>query len=382
MMRQKALATILLTIFLFSLEVQTQDSPERRGRGFAPDSLWDLLGAPRFKTLQGKIQVTVFLPNGSHSWTAELWADENRSRGQVWLPHPEGPRQIVTFTLPEGFWVWLPFAKRAIRYEGGEFPSWRDMWQIRTDKLDMAKSNYNLRVVGRDRISGYFCLILQMEPKVKGNATRKIWVHPPTRLPLQVERYSPDGRLEIRVTLTEAKINEPLPVMILDPTVPSDWTVQTLSMQRKKVSLGQADEVLGFTPVLPTWVPPGYLLEGIFAIGEHRWKMAHIVYTDGIGVISIFQHPTPPKRRPPLRGSPFPPPPPRKPFGQPPPGSPPPHGSPPRGSPPFGGASPIQQMFPNRIAFREVGNLTVILISEVSQDWLEKMASSMSSAAR
>lgn len=376
MMRPKALATIILTIMVTALgEVRPQDFSNRQRRDFSSGSLWDLLGTPRFKTLQGKIQVTVFLPEGALNWTADLWADENRSRGQVFLPHPEGMRQIVTFTLPDGFWVWLPFAKRAIRYEGSEFPSWRDIWQIRMDKLDMAKSNYTLRVIGRDKISGYFCLVLQMEPKAKGNATRKIWVHPPTRLPLQVERYSPDGRLEIRVTLTEAKINEPLPVMILDPTVPPDWTVQTLPLQRKKVDLGQANEILGFTPVLPTWVPTGYVLEGIFALGEHRWKLAHIVYTDGIGVISIFQHPKPPKRQPPMMGPPFPPPP-KKPPG------PPPHGRPPFGGLPTGGAPPLQQMFPHRVAFREVGNLIVVMVSEVSQEWLDKMANSLLQAAR
>ncbi|MCX7643033.1 MAG: hypothetical protein N2116_04405 [Armatimonadetes bacterium] len=380
MMKLRALAAIFLTIAVIALgEIHPQDSPDRRRRILTPDSLWDLLGAPRFKTLQGKIQVTVFLPTGAHSWTAELWADENRSRGQVWLPHPEGPRQIVTFTLPDGFWVWLPFAKRAIRYEGGEFPSWRDMWQIRTDKLDMAKSNYTLRLVGRDRISGHFCLVLLMEPKAKGNAIRKIWIHPPTRLPLQVERYSTDGQLEIRVTLTEAKINEPLPVMILDPSVPPDWTVQTLPLRRKRVDLRQADEILGFTPLLPTWLPPGYMLEGIFALGERRWKIAHIVYTDGIGVISIFQHPAPPKRKPPVGWSPSPP---KKPFGHPSPGGFSPQVGPSRGGPPPGIAPPIQQMFPHRIVVRELGNLTVILISEVSQDWLERMANSMSLAAR
>jgi len=368
MMRPRALATILLTITLLSLGwVQTQSSSEyQRGRS-VPGSLWDLIGSPRFKTLQGKIKVTVFLPEGARTWTADLWADENRSRGQISLPHPEGPRQVVTFNLPDGFWVWLPFEKRAFKYEGSEFPSWRDIWQIRTDKLDLAKSNYTLKVVGRDKVSGYFCLVLRMEPKAKGNAIRKIWVHPPTRLPLQVERYSPDERLEIRVTLTDVKINEPLPVMIFDPTVPPDWTVQTLPIQRKKVDLERAGEVLGFTPLLPSWLPPGYVLEGIFALGEHRWKMAHIVYTDGIGVISIFQHPAPPKRNPPAMGTPFPP------------------NKPPHRHPPFGGARgipPIGRLFPQRVAFREVGGLRVVLVSEVSQEWLDKVANSLSPAAR
>ena len=182
MVRTKALATTLLTIFIVAF-VGSQESTWRH-REFKSEALWNLLVSPKFKTLQGKIKVTVFLPEGSRSWEMDLWADENRSRVQFDLPHPEGRRKIITFTLPNEVWVWLPFAKKAIRTEGSGFPSWRDMWQIRTDKLGMAKANYTLRFIGRDKIAEHFCLALQLEPKVKGNAVRKIWVHPPTRLPL------------------------------------------------------------------------------------------------------------------------------------------------------------------------------------------------------
>ncbi|MFN4179070.1 MAG: hypothetical protein ACK4I8_02055, partial [Armatimonadota bacterium] len=74
MMRLKVLAAILLTITVIALGgVQPQDLLRYQRRGSAPGSPWDLLGTPRFKTLQGKIQVTVFLPEGARSWTAELW---------------------------------------------------------------------------------------------------------------------------------------------------------------------------------------------------------------------------------------------------------------------------------------------------------------------
>ncbi|MCS7263880.1 MAG: hypothetical protein NZ805_03500 [Armatimonadetes bacterium] len=364
MMRVKVSAFLLIVaVIALGLGEITSAQGERRDP-------WRLLTTPQFSSLQGKVQVTAFLPEGSRTWTMDLWADENSSRVQFTLPHPDGPRQIITITLPNAVWVLLPFAKRSIRYEGSGLPSWRDMWQIRTDKIDMAKNNYNLKVVGRDRIAGYFCLVLQLEPKYKGNASRKIWVHPPTRLPLQVERYSPDGQLEIRVTLSEAKINEPLPALIFDPSTPNDWKVEAFSLKRQRIEIGQTNETLGFVPLFPTWLPPGYLLEGIFALGEQRWRMAHIVYTDGIGVISVFQHPAPPKHRSPDAPS-FPPP--LRPFGR-------PH----RGAPPPKGAPPMHLLFPQRILVRDIDNLKVVLVSDVTQDWLEKMADSMkpSTAAR
>jgi len=372
MKKARQLAATFLTIAITAL-VWAQDKRSfERGREFKSEVLWNLLTSPQFKTLQGKIRVTVFLPQGSRSWEMDLWADENRSRVQFDLPHPEGRRKIITFTLPNEVWVWMPFAKKALRAEGSGFPSWRYVWQIRTDKLDMAKANYTLRFVGRDKIAERFCLVSQLEPKVKGNAVRKIWVHPPTRLPLQVERYSPDGQLEIRIAFAEVKINEPLPLLILEPSVPSDWTVENLPpFQRRRVDISQAREVLGFEPILPSWLPQGYVLEGIFALGDQRWKMAHIVYTDGIGVISVFQRPAPQKRRPPAGQPPFVPP--KRPFESPPAGHP--H------SGRFWGSFLAQLMFPQRVVVRDIGNLRVVLVSEVAREWLERMANSMTPTA-
>ncbi|MCS7192048.1 MAG: hypothetical protein NZ937_03580 [Armatimonadetes bacterium] len=366
MMKVKILkALFTFCIFAFSFELAGVAFAQRE-RG----DPWNLLSTPRLKSLQGKVQLTVFSPEGERSLMIDLWTDESRSRVQLMLPHPEGQRQIVTFTLPEGVWVWLPFDKRAIRFEGSGFPSWRDVWQIRTDKIEMAKSNYNLKFLGRERIAGYFCLVLQIEPKHKGNPIRKIWVHPPTRLPLQVERYSPEGQIEMRLTFTEVKIDEPLPVLIFDPSVPQDWKVSILPFQRQRIEIGQANEILGFLPLLSSWLPPGYVMEGIFMIAQNRRKMAHIVYTDGIGVISVFQHPASPKHRSPDAPS-FPPPP--RPFSR-------PH----RGAPPPKGTPPMHLLFPQRILVRDIDNLKVVLVSDVMQDWLEKMADSMkpSTAAR
>jgi hypothetical protein len=112
MAKTKALATTLLTIFIVAFAGSQEPIPFERRREFKPEALWNLLASPKFKTLQGKIQVTVFLPEGSRSWEMNLWADENRSRVQFELPHPEGRRQIITFTSPSEVWVWLPFAKK------------------------------------------------------------------------------------------------------------------------------------------------------------------------------------------------------------------------------------------------------------------------------
>lgn len=376
-MRNLRLWAALLTTAIIALGGTYELLPSERSGEFKPERLWKLLTSPKFKTLRGKIQVTVFLPEGSRSWNMDLWADESRSRVQFELPSPTGWSQIITLNLPGEVWVLLPSAKRALKYEGSGFPTWRDMWQIRMDKLDMARNNYTLHLSGREKIAGHFCFVLRLEPKVKGNAIRKIWIHPPTRLPLQVERFSSEGELKIRVAFTEVKINEPLPVFIFEPHIPPGWRIQTISLQRQQVDVGRAEEILGFEPILPTWLPQGYVLEGIFALGGRGWKLAHIVYTDGITVISVFQHPASPGWKPPFtaplrRRHPFDTPkrPPTKLFEQ-----------PPRNRPLTGDTFPVYRVFPQHVVVRHIGNLKVVLVSEVDKEWLERMADSMMQAA-
>ncbi|GBC97851.1 hypothetical protein HRbin17_00346 [bacterium HR17] len=314
--------------------------------------VWRLLQPPRFRTLQGTVQVSVFAERrGDRVWTMEIWADEQRSRTQVTLPHPEGSRQIITITTTDAVWILLPFAKRAIRRTGITLPSWRDLWGFRSDKLDLAQRNYTLRILKRESVAGLPCLVLELIPKFRGNPIRRLWVHPPTRLPLQLERYSPDGKLEIRVAFTDIKINQPLPLLIFDTSLPSDWQQVDAPVRRSPLPLANAEAVLGFPLLMPAWVPPGYVLDGAFVIQDRRWKVAHILYTDGISVISVFEHPAPsreqrfgpPKRR---HGGEAPPP-------------------------------PAMRMFPQQWLRREIGQLQVVLVAETTREWLERMADSL-----
>jgi hypothetical protein len=131
MAKTKALATTLLTIFIVAFAGSQEPIPFERRREFKSEALWNLLASPKFKTLQGKIQVTVFLPEGSRSWEMNLWADENRSRVQFELPHPEGSEANYHLHFAQrSLGLVALFAKKALRAEGKRFfPSWRDMWQ-------------------------------------------------------------------------------------------------------------------------------------------------------------------------------------------------------------------------------------------------------------
>ncbi|MFA0732349.1 MAG: hypothetical protein LKKZDAJK_002778 [Candidatus Fervidibacter sp.] len=329
------------------------------GWGEREQGLWRLLQPPHFRTLQGTLQVSVFSERmGDRVWTISLWADERRSRTQLMLPHPEGARQIITITTPEGMWVFLPFAKRAIRQVGMNFPSWRDLWGFRSDKLDLAQRNYDLRFVGRDKVADLPCLVVELVPKFKENPKRRLWIHPPTRLPLRLERYDPDGKLRVRISFTEVQIDRPLPLLIFDTNPPPDWQWEEVSVQRQPLRALDAPQVLGFSLLLPTWVPPGYVLDGLFALQDRRFKVAHIVYTDGISVISLFEHPVPKERS---RGE-----------GQ--------AGSEREGRrSKMGLPPPMVRMFPQQWLRRDIAGIRIVLVGETSKEWLERIADSLTS---
>jgi len=335
------------------------------GWGEREQGLWRLLQPPRFRTLQGTLQVSVFSERmGDRVWTINLWADERNSRTQLMLPHPEGARQIITITTPEGMWVFLPFAKRAIRQVGMHFPSWRDLWGFRSDKLDFSPAQLRPSVCRSGESRRFALLGRGVSPQIQGEPQAS-FVDSPAHPPAVADgalrpRWCPAGAHRFH----RGAIGRPLPLLIFDTTLPQDWQLMEVSAQRQPINVADAMRVLGFPLLLPTWVPPGYVLDGVFALQDRQWKVAHIVYTDGISVISLFEHPVPKER--PRERRPFRP----EREGQ--------HSQLGREAPRMG-PPPMVRMFPQQWVRRDIGGLRVVLVGETSREWLERIVESLAS---
>ncbi|MCS7223371.1 MAG: hypothetical protein NZ959_02240 [Armatimonadetes bacterium] len=305
------------------------------------ERLWRLLfSPPRFQSLSATVEVQVFTGPPGQVWTARLWADQSNHRTDLTFPLPTGARPVSLISRPDGVWVLLPHIKRIARHEPGPGP-WQPLWGIKTTKEPLAKQNYWVRFSGKDR-NDPAIIILDLVPRHSGNPLRKIHFHAPFRVPLRIERFSPDGKLEMSVSLKDPRFDEPLPAGIFDVTVPEGWQVEKKEAPAFPVDLKEAEARLGFVPLVPSWLPPGYAFDALFVgKGRHR-QVAHLLYTDGITVISVFEHPS---------------------FG---PG----HGHRWKRPRPPG-------MMPIRMTKRQVAGLDVVIVSDVDQSWLEKMADSL-----
>ncbi len=305
------------------------------------DHLWRFLfSRPRFRSLIATMEVQFTARSPGQIWTAKVWADPENHRMDMTFPRPTGTRTVSVVTRPDGVFVLIPDARIITQHEPAQ-GHWFAVWGLRPTKEPLARQNYSVRFSGRDPAASHI-LILELVPKHKGNPTRKIFFSARYRVPIRVEKYSPDGSLELTAMLKDAQFDVPLPAGIFELAVPEGWRVEKKRPPSPPVSLTEAAKALGFTPLVPSWTPPGYVLDGLFVGASPGWKVGHLFYTDGIGVISVFEHPS-------VRGEK------RRRWG--------------------GGRHPV--LIPLRMAKRELAGLAVVIVSDVDQTWLERMANSL-----
>lgn len=135
---------------------------------------------------------------------------------------------------------------------------------------------------------------IELTPRYPGNPSRVVMVDRTWLLPLYLEDHSPDGRI-----LQTRKFRN----LTVPPRVSSREIEELEKLVReegRKVSAGpppiisarDAAEELGFEPVLPGYVPEGYRLLGV-RISRRERGLAHILFYNGVGVISLFEQKIP-----------------------------------------------------------------------------------------
>ncbi len=158
-------------------------------------------------------------------------------------------------------------------------------------ELLFKSAKVNLR--GEEQIIGRTAKIFLIEPTYVKGGYLKVWVDKETGIRLKTERYSPQGKLISSVALLSLQLNptfEEKEFEVPRPLVkPRDYTPEELK------------RLLGFLPLLPSYLPPGYTLLHIRPLFAGRQRAAIIHLTDGLNPITIMEtiHPW---RHPPLFG--------------------------------------------------------------------------------
>lgn len=146
-------------------------------------------------------------------------------------------------------------------------------------------ANYQMKKAETDRVAGYECQALVLEPKDHFRYGYKLWAEKNTGLLLRVQTLNERGEVVEQISFSQLKIGD-IEKSRVKPSFTdiSGWRVENASVAQVSLSNWQVK-----------WVPPGFKKTREMkrtlsdpAAGAGAREVSQIVFSDGLAAISVF----------------------------------------------------------------------------------------------
>ncbi|MDO8589204.1 MAG: sigma-E factor regulatory protein RseB domain-containing protein [Armatimonadota bacterium] len=157
------------------------------------------------------------------------------------------------------------------------------------DRIGLLLKNYSATPGGRARVAGRDVNIVDLTPRTCAGPSKRLWIDTQTYVTLRTDDKDMEGRLISSSEFRRVTYGSPMSADM--PRIPSGKQIETASVSagRDAASLSRR---LGFRVTLPKYVSRGYTLEGYRLHAcpcRCGHESAHIVYTNGVDTISVFE---------------------------------------------------------------------------------------------
>lgn len=161
--------------------------------------------------------------------------------------------------------------------------------------------NYNIQVTKGNSIANRNTYLLEILPELADRPSMKLWMDTETLLVLKMEKYSSQKWLSGFFVYSDIDIDPNIDDALFQkngegPDEANEqediWDYRQGNLDPDKIRK-EADMEIAF----PTHTPERFILQRIQIIGRGSRKNIHLVYTDGLAIISVFQSMTS-RRRP------------------------------------------------------------------------------------
>jgi len=158
--------------------------------------------------------------------------------------------------------------------------------------------NYDIRVLDGGSIADRSTYLLEIDPKIAGKPSRKIWVDAEMSVILKVEHYDSQKRLrgfysysniDFAPEIDEAVFRRGHRTGNGKSQWPERGRKELWSANQGKPDLGKIRKAVRLDVIIPDQLPAGFALQSIQALSFGERRNVHLRYTDGLAVISVFQ---------------------------------------------------------------------------------------------
>ena len=227
----------------------------------------------------GVVVTRTYTPSGPVTSRARVL----RGEGRMDVEFLAGPAQGVA-VLRDGRRIW--------RRRGGR-P--RDLVMETSQEAidldeDLLKHNYIARILGSGQMAGRSVSRLALRHRW-GRGGLQIWIDHETFFPLRIITIDPHGRAVSDTRYESIEYHTPPPPPASGPPPPP-------GLRMRPIELDEAQQVLGFTVLRPSYLPRGFRREApqLHEFRGPRPPAIELRYTDGLNMLSIVE------MKPPARG--------------------------------------------------------------------------------
>ncbi len=165
----------------------------------------------------------------------------------------------------------------------------RSMQQERQNNLNLLAANYTISRQRDEFILGRPSYVISVMPKSPGNPRLDIWIDKKTYFPLKKQRYNAEGKLIVSSSFIPFDLRKEVFRERVYQSVRRIRGKRKAVLSPRSYTLDEVGRMVKYHLGVPEYLPRGYILRGVDLLDEG--KTAKLTYTDGLGVICLFQRP-------------------------------------------------------------------------------------------
>lgn len=232
--------------------------------------------------------------------TVVLFENGERVHGVLQQMHCQAPHRVRILVLsPEEEagklylvngntqWEYDPAQQRAVR---GRLPSPEQRLRRRINELTRLARSTRLQYCGIETVAGRPAHVVKVYT-LEGLPLKKTWIDVEYFVPLKTQRFDSAGRVRTSAFFTRINFNPTFPPGIFDFTPPEGCSVVEASRAPQYMTLAEAERRVGFSAVLPSYLPPGYHFEEerVAVITVCGRTALWLSFSNGVDAFSLFQ---------------------------------------------------------------------------------------------
>ena len=160
------------------------------------------------------------------------------------------------------------------------------------DDIALLDGNYRAVRTASDDVANRRTDVVDLVSRYTGERAMRLWIDVDTHVVLAKEAYHGDGSLAWRTRFDDIRYTDDIPEQAFTNTVPPGFsTVKGRSYQQPRALPSSVPDA-GFSPITPKYLPEGFSLVGADVSAVSGVRNLHLIYSDGIRTLSLFENST------------------------------------------------------------------------------------------